>query len=105
MLRNTSDVDVSDPQYKFNKFDLQMSAQPQVLLEPAQICFLNGELFNESEAFYETSLDSLNQFRITGVVQHPFHQHINSFQMYVRPPIAGTAFRRLLISCRSRILI
>ena len=66
MLRNTSDVDVSDPQFKFKDFELRMSAQPQVLLEPAQICFLNGELFNESEAFYETSLDSLNQFRLTG---------------------------------------
>ena len=82
MLLNTSDIDVSDEQFRFKDYDLQMSAQPSVLLEPAQICFLNGGLFNESQAYFDTTLDSLNEFRITGVIQHPFHQHINSFQIH-----------------------
>lgn len=65
----------------FKQFDLLMSSQPDVILEPAQLCFVNGLLFNESQAEFSTKLDSLNEFRIAGIIQHPFHQHTNSFQI------------------------
>ena len=53
MLDDTLEVDLSDPEeYAFNKFDLLMSSQPDVILEPAQQCFLNGKLFNQSQVIY-----------------------------------------------------
>ena len=101
MLQNTTDLDISrlaaeDPNFAFKDYDLFMSAQETAILEPSQLCFVNGGLFNDSQASYTTTLDSLNEFRITGVIQHPFHMHINSFQIYLdgrqTPDIYGGYF-------------
>ena len=84
MLRNTTDEEVAALPFNvtIKKQDIMLTdRRDETFLNPAQMCFVNGKVFSESEAAYTTTLGSLNEFRVAGIIQHPFHQHINSFQI------------------------